>query len=129
MNNLYYSADADAPFVAVMSLPADYAVDARSEKFLEFQRLAMEWKTERGARSSITESAMLPSYQSIIGMGPGAIEPIISELKANPGDPDQWFWALRFVAKADPVDPNDRGDYAKMAQAWIKWAEDNGYAG
>lgn len=128
MNDLYYSTAVPA-CVTVMSSTIEYVIEERSGKWLKFQNLAQQWKTERGARSSITETAMLQPYQSIIGMGEDAIRPIISELRSEGDDPDQWFWALRAVTQANPVNPEHQGDFAKMAQAWIEWAEDNGYAG
>lgn len=107
----------------------DYVIEERSGKWIKFQNLAKQWRSERGARSSITEAAMLQPYQSIIGMGEDAIRPIILQLKAEGDDPDEWFWALRAITDVNPVSQEDQGDFAKMAQAWIKWAEGNGYAG
>jgi hypothetical protein len=91
--------------------------------WLMFQFLAQQWKSERGAASSITEMATLESYQKIVGMGEAALPFIIKQLRDEGDDPDQWFWALRAIAKTDPVKDEDLGDYAKMAQAWIEWAE------
>src|SRR5467141_601670 len=38
-------------------------VDSKAEKWARFQSLVKQWREERGARSSITETAMLPAYQ------------------------------------------------------------------
>jgi hypothetical protein len=103
--------------------------DARAEKWLKFQRLAKDWQAQRSIRSSITSIAMMPAYQSIIGMGDDAIPLIIARLRSEGDDPDQWFWALKHITQEDPVDPQDRGDFSKMARTWIRWAEDEGYAG
>jgi hypothetical protein len=95
----------------------------------KFQALVKEWRRERGAMSSITEMAMLPPYQRIIGMGEAAIPLIIAQLKSESDEPDQWFWALMAITQANPVNREDQGNFLNMAQSWLKWAEDAGYAG
>ena len=72
---------------------------------------------------------MLPAYQKIIGLGADAVPLILEELKIEGDEPDQWFWALRALAEDNPVAPEDQGDFLKMAQAWIRWGEGQGYAG
>jgi hypothetical protein len=99
-----------------------------AEDWLKFQRLLADWKGERGAMSSITEAATCPAYQSIIGMGETAILFILAQLESEGEDPDQWFWALAALTGANPVADEDRGNYQKMAQSWLKWGRDNGYA-
>jgi hypothetical protein len=128
-NDLYYStAHAPSCITAVPSV-TEYVVEERSGKWVKFQALVNQWRAERGARSSITQTSMLQPYQSIIGMGDSAVPLIISELKLEGDDPDQWFWALRAITGANPVRPEDQGDMLRMARAWIQWAEDQGYAG
>ncbi len=72
---------------------------------------------------------MQPAYQRIIGMGGEAVPLLIAQLKSEGDDPDQWFWALKAITEADPVSPDDQGDMVKMAQAWIRWAEQANDAG
>jgi hypothetical protein len=72
---------------------------------------------------------MLLAYQNIIGMGEDAVPLIIGELKSEGDDPDQWFWALMAITGANPVSPEDQGDFVAMAKAWLGWAKDQGYAG
>lgn len=95
----------------------------RALRQAEFRRLVDQWKKERGSRSSIPQSAYLDSYQKIMGMGPNAVPLIIDQLKSEGDRPDQWFWALRAITKQNPVKPEDRGNFPKMAQAWIEWWE------
>ncbi len=102
----------------------DSVMDPATKRRLRFQRLVEEWRRERGAMSSITEMAMLHPYQSIIGMGEEAIPLILAQLRSEGDEPDQWFWALRAITDANPVRPEDQGDLAKMAQAWLKWADE-----
>ncbi len=98
------------------------------DDWLRFQTLAAKWRSQRGAMSSITEAALCPAYQSIIGMGALAVPFILAELKAEKNEPDQWFWALKAITGDDPVRGEDRGDFAAMAKAWLLWGRRNGYA-
>lgn len=104
------------------------AAGPTQEDSLKFQRLAAAWQQERGAMSSTTEAAMCPAYQSIIGMGPVALQLILRQLEIEGDDPDQWFWALTSITGATPENPDDRGNYMKMAASWFDWAKNNGYA-
>jgi hypothetical protein len=90
----------------------------------KFQELANVWKRERGPTSSITEMALHPAYQQIIGMGPAVIPYILGELEQRP---DHWFWALRSITGANPVKPEQRGRVKDMAKAWVQWGKDKGY--
>ena len=85
----------------------------------QFTQLAAEWRRETMYWSSTWAIAMHPSYQRIIGMGPAAVPLIIRELERQP---EHWFWALKAITGADPVLPADRGNIAKMQDAWLQWA-------
>jgi hypothetical protein len=87
-----------------------------------FQDLASQWREETKAISAIEETAMHPAYQRIIGMGPAAIPHIMRALEHSP---DNWFWALRAITGADPVQPDERGRMSAMGKAWIAWAHAN----
>jgi len=102
---------------------------AAAGKRLRFQALVHQWQSEKGAFSSIPEMSMLPPYQKIIGMGEDAIPLILAQLKSEGDEPDQWFWALRSITDANPVKPEDRGDFQAMARAWLIWGDREGYAG
>ncbi|HEY6351978.1 MAG TPA: hypothetical protein VI636_21495 [Candidatus Angelobacter sp.] len=103
-------------------------VDSTSKRWVKFQYLVKEWRRQRGVMSSITEMSTLPAYQKIIGMGEAVIPLILAQLKAEGDDPDHWFWALASITEANPVKPEDRGNTVKMAEAWLKWAEDEDHA-
>lgn len=109
-------------------LAFDEANGPTQEESLKFQGLVTAWQQERGAMSSTTEAAMCPAYQSIIGMGPVVIPLILKQLEVEGDDPDQWFWALTSITGATPENPDDRGNYMKMAASWFEWAKNNGYA-
>ena len=109
--------------VAPSAVPIQIITDNKTKLWIEFQELVIEWKKERGSRSSISQAAVLQPYQKIIGMGESALPLIIAQLKSEGNKPDQWFWALRVITKQNPVKPEDRGNFPKMAQAWLEWAE------
>jgi hypothetical protein len=87
--------------------------------------MAEEWKAETRTLSSITEMAIHPAYQRIIGMGPSALPYLLRRLES---DPEQWFWALRAITGADPVKPEHRGRIGKMSGDWLDWARENGFS-
>jgi hypothetical protein len=88
----------------------------------EFQRLASQWRIERGSSSSTTEIVLCPSYQSIIGMGTKAVPMILAKMESEGDQPDHWFWALQVLTRVDPVNEEDEGDFRKMAKSWLHWA-------
>lgn len=90
----------------------------------EFQLLSEEWKKETQYVSSITDIAMHPAYQRIVGLGNQAIPLILQSLAR---EPSHWFWALRAITGADPVPPQARGKVREMAQAWLRWGRENGW--
>jgi hypothetical protein len=73
--------------------------------------------------------AMCDAYQKIIGMGPDVTPLIIAQLRSEADEPDQWFWALQVITGVDPIAEEDRGDFLKMSQSWINWAESAAYGG
>jgi hypothetical protein len=103
--------------------------DSTTGRKARFQTLVAEWRRERGAMSSLTEMSMLPAYQKIIGMGADAVPLIIAQLRSEGAEPDQWFWALMAITDANPVRLEDQGNFVRMAQSWLMWAEKHGYAG
>jgi hypothetical protein len=92
---------------------------------LAFRYLVEQWRVERGVASSTTEILLCPSYQSIIGMGQRAVPLILAEIEAEGDDPDQWFWALQVITRANPVAEEDEGNFNAMAQSWIAWARNH----
>jgi hypothetical protein len=88
-----------------------------------FQRLAAEWKAQSRLLSNSAQMAMLRPYQRIIGMGPPVVPLILEELRR---EPDQWFWALESITELNPVPSEAMGKVHLMAQAWIRWGEQQG---
>lgn len=83
-----------------------------------FMKLKNQWEEETAALSSITDIAMHPAYQQIIGMGTSVIPFIIREMTINP---NHWFWALKSITGEDPVPPEKRGKVKDMTNTWIFW--------
>ena len=103
------------------SPPSGNLEDRAAARFAELMR---EWKAEKQFMSSVSQMAMLPSYQRIIGMGSAVLPLIFKELDRQP---DHWFWALASITGEDPVPPAHRGKIGMMRQAWLDWGKANGY--
>lgn len=93
----------------------------------KFERLVKHWHVQRGVSSSVTQGALCPAYQSIIGMGSPAVPLLLRRLKSERDDPDQWFWALNAITGCQPVPEEDLGNFVKMACHWLNWGRQNGY--
>jgi hypothetical protein len=90
----------------------------------KFHRLAAQWRAERGPTSSISQMAMHPAYQQIIGMGLDVVPIVLGELSR---ELDHWFWALKAITGVDPVPPARQGRMRDMAEAWLHWGRQQGY--
>lgn len=88
-----------------------------------FRSLKEKWVKETAFASATVDIVLNDSYQQIIGLGPVALPLILRELEQNGG---QWFWALRMIARHDPVPKELRGKTKRMAEAWINWAKEQG---
>ena len=89
-----------------------------------FKQLAIQWRNETKFLSSITDKALHPCYQRIIGLGPEALPIILMDLRDKGG---HWFWALESIAGVNPVLPEHYGDIDKMTHDWIDWGKRKGY--
>ena len=89
-----------------------------------FAKLAARWYQETAALSSISQIAMHPAYQEIIGIGREAVPLILHELQH---EPHHWFWALRAITGEDPITPANRGRIREMTHAWLQWGKEHGY--
>jgi hypothetical protein len=99
--------------------------DAGTETVEErFQRLAAAWHREADYRSSMEESDAHPAYQEIIRLGPDAVPLLLRDLAENH---THWFAALEALTGARPVPASAAGNIPAMADAWLRWAKDNGY--
>jgi len=80
-----------------------------------FGALVQQWKKETGHFSIFEQKASHPAYQCIIELGEPLLPLLIDELKNSPRN---WFWALRKIAKCNPVRPN-----ATVQEAVMDWTE------
>ena len=90
----------------------------------KFYGLVKTWRNDLKRASSITQAALHPSYQQIIGMGKEILPLILKELEAAPL---YWFWAVKAITQTDPVSPQHKGEIQEMKDAWLRWARDQGY--
>lgn len=90
----------------------------------KFERLARSWKESIGPTSSIHKMSMHSSYQQIIAMGYPAVSLILEELQR---EPNHWFWALRVITGADPVQLENQGNIREMANDWLTWGRNRGF--
>lgn len=89
------------------------------------ERLYAEWQEGTAFTSSITQIVLHPAYQNIIGMGFDAVPFILDKLKTGP---DHWGHALRAITRQDPVPPTAAGDLEAIANTWLLWGREHGYA-
>jgi hypothetical protein len=87
-----------------------------------FNEHADRWEKETGIHSSPAKRFMHKDYQAIMAKGPQVISLILRRMKNNP---DDWFWALKFLAEEDAAS-NVQGFDAAVG-AWLKWGADKGY--
>ncbi|WP_143294092.1 hypothetical protein [Burkholderia pseudomallei] len=108
---------------AAPSEPALERAHENSSDDLEqtFNALRDQWLAATAFASATVDIVLNEAYQQIIGLGPAALPLIIRELEKNGG---QWFWALRMIARQDPVPKELRGKTKQMAEAWVNWAKD-----
>lgn len=91
---------------------------------MKFYRLKSQWEAETAFFSSISDMAMHPAYQQIIGMGRVVVPLIFREMKKEPG---HWFWALKSITGEDPIPPEHRGKIKAMTEDWLLWGKEQGY--
>lgn len=98
-------------------------VDQLAASKARFEMLAAQWREQAGPLSSSTDRAMLPAYQTIIGMGETALPFILEEMRNRGG---HWFWALRAITGENPVPPEHRGNVEAMTEDWLQWGRERG---
>jgi hypothetical protein len=109
----------------VSTIPAKTPPGPTAETVEErFRRLEALWRTETGHLSSSTRIVAHPAFREIIGMGRAVVPFMVRDLERQPR---LWVWALPEILATDPVPPADRGDIARMTDAWLRWAKEHGY--
>jgi hypothetical protein len=88
----------------------------------QFHRLAELWHRETDHLSS--EASRHPAYQEIVGLGAAVVPCLLRDLEKSH---THWFAALRTLTGAQSIPADVAGNVPKMAEAWLRWAKNNGY--
>lgn len=134
-NEMFTTSQCEISAEAPAQIECSYVVDQDAPRIfkdaqidLKFERLVQEWRTERGASSSLNKAITSPAYCNIIGMGEPAVPLIMQKMRSEGDDPDFWFWALESITEANPTTQEDQGDSIRMAAKWLAWYDEN-YSG
>jgi hypothetical protein len=109
----------------VKSLVTDFRIVSQDQDLLfeqEFSERADRWEKDTGFYSSPTKRFLHEDYQIIMTMGDAVIPLILKRLQNRP---DDWFWALKHLARKDMAAGIDNFDEA--VQAWLRWGIEKGY--
>ncbi len=108
----------DKGAVAVLESPVSSALQA------EFSGYVERWKDETFHLSSPVRRVAHPAYLAIIGMGKEVIGLLLEQAALRD---DDWFEALKAVAKADPA--IHARTHKEGVDAWLEWGRTRGYLG
>ena len=87
-------------------------------------RLLSRWRTETAYLSSSTQITGHPAYQELIALGSAALPFLFRDLEQT--SDGHLSKALATITGAHPVAAEDRGNIRKVAEAWLRWAKENG---
>jgi DNA-binding transcriptional ArsR family regulator len=87
-----------------------------------FNRLVDRWRRDTRRLSSVTQMALHPAYQKIIGMGWSAVPLILREMQDRGG---HWLWALHAITDEDPAP--EGATFHEAVQAWLEWGREHNY--
>jgi hypothetical protein len=82
------------------------------------------WHADTCYSSSSSEIRGHPAFREIISMGEAVVPLMLRDLEQGP---HFWVWALPEITGAHPVPESDRGNIAKMSEAWVRWGKEQGY--
>lgn len=88
----------------------------------EFNKYANQWKMETAGHSILIHKIKNLNYLYILAMGKDALPFILKDLEETG---DDWFAALKFIARDNPVPKEYMGDIEKMREYWLKWGKIN----
>src|SRR5437763_15042700 len=104
------------------SVPATPAAETIEQRVV---RLLGSWREQTAYLSSSTRITGHPAYQELIALGPAALPFLFRDLEQTADG--HLSNALTTLTGAHPVSAEDRGKLAKVADAWLRWARENGY--
>jgi hypothetical protein len=88
-----------------------------------FRRLEAAWIAATGVRSDDTDIVEHPASREIITLGEAVVPLMLHDLERRP---HLWVWALPEITGENPVDVADRGNIARMSEAWLPWGKTKG---
>jgi hypothetical protein len=88
-----------------------------------FRRLEAKWQADTAHLSSTSKIVNHPAFQEIIGLGAAVVPFMLRDMEERPR---LWVWALPKITGVDPVPERDRASIARMSEAWLAWAKENG---
>jgi hypothetical protein len=106
-------------------LPAEQLQAPQKTETVEerFRRLEAVWDEETGHLSSTTRIVGHPAFRAIVALGEAVVPLMLRDLQERPR---LWVWALPEITGADPVPAADRGNIARMTEAWLRWGRTHG---
>src|SRR5438046_8485732 len=87
--------------------------------------LLERWREQTAYLSSSTRITAHPAYQELIALGPAALPSLFHDLEQTCDG--HLSKALTAITGAHPVPDEDRGNIRKVADAWLRWAAENGH--
>jgi hypothetical protein len=90
-----------------------------------FAQLADEWERAVAYLSDPSLREAHPAYRAIIALGPAVVPLLLADLERTRR---HWFGALSELTGVNPVPPEDAGRIDRMAEAWLRWGRQHGYA-
>jgi hypothetical protein len=104
-----------------MTIPAGQGAAESVEQ--RFRCLEAALNAATAHLSSTTRIVTHPAFREIVALGAAVIPFMLRDLQHQPR---LWVWALPEITGTDPVPPADRGDIARMSEAWVTWGRENG---
>ena len=100
--------------------------DYQSDEYkAQFDEIARQWKSETGGMSSVSQITSNKHYLRILSMGGKVIPFIIDDLRREAAP---WFTALSVLSNRYDIGLEYRGQFRKIANAWIDWWENEGHS-
>jgi hypothetical protein len=108
------------------TIPTEQSPQPAPQETVEerFRRLEAIWHADTRYSSSSREIREHPAFQEIIRLGDEVVPLMLRDLERAP---HFWVWALATITGANPVPASDRGNIARMSEAWVRWGKENGY--
>ena len=103
------------------SVPTAPAAESIEQRVV---RLLATWRDQTAYLSSSTQMTTHPAYQELITLGAAALPFLFRDLEQTRDG--HLSKALTALTGAHPVPAEDRGSIRQVAEAWLRWARENG---